>query len=73
MCYIGVSIMHRGRLIMKSWFWFAVLALIWSLYYLAMHITGGILTLADIVICGCVIAACIALITVHIIRSRKQR
>ena len=47
--------------------------MIWRLYYLAMHITGGILTPADIEICGCVIAACIALITVHIIRSRKQR
>lgn len=58
---------------MKVWFWFAVLALIWSTYYLAMHVTGGILTPLDIGICGCVIVACIAILIIHIIRSHKKQ
>ena len=31
---------------------FSLLALIWTLYYLAKRITGNLLTTADLVVCG---------------------
>lgn len=37
---------------------FAVLALIWSIYYLAMRVTGNNLTTKDKWICGLVIVLC---------------
>lgn len=34
---------------------FSLLALIWTLYYLAKRITENLLTTADLVVCGCVL------------------
>ncbi len=47
---------------MKTWFYFSILALIWSIYYLAMHVTGDILTTADILVCGMVMIGCVIII-----------
>lgn len=55
---------------MKTLFNFSILALIWSIYYLAMHITGDILTAADVIICGIVIFACIVII-IHYLYAHK--
>lgn len=38
---------------------FSLLALIWTLYYLAKRATGNLLTTADLVVCGCVLLFCI--------------
>ncbi|MEE0210897.1 MAG: hypothetical protein UEP78_02425 [Negativibacillus sp.] len=49
---------------MKS---FSVLALIWTLYYLAKRTTANLLTTVDLVVCGCVLLFCIVnlLIAIH--------
>ena len=57
---------------MKTIFRFSILALIWSIYYLAMHITGGILTTMDIVVCGAVIIACVVIIISYLYRNRSK-
>lgn len=46
---------------------FSLLALIWTLYYLAKRITGNLLTTADLVVCGCVLLFCIGnlLVAIH--------
>lgn len=36
-----------------------ILLLLWTAYYLAKRITGGLLDLADVVVCGAVIALCV--------------
>ena len=54
---------------MKTLFNFSVLALILSVYYLAMHITGGILTSADIIVCSAVILFCLISIARYIYRQ----
>lgn len=58
---------------MKMLFSFSILALIWSVYYLAMHITGGILTMTDTIVCGAVIVFCVATIIWNVIRLIKAR
>lgn len=50
---------------MKLMFSFSILALIWSIYYLAMHKTGGILTNTDMVVCGAVIIVCLIIIGIY--------
>ena len=55
---------------LKSLFYFALLALLWSLYYLAMHITGGILSTVDIFVCGTVIAMCVIVISSYIYKVK---
>lgn len=56
----------------KTFFSFSLLALIWSVYYLAMHITGGILTNADVVICGSVMLVCIGGILFYLCKRKKK-
>ena len=56
---------------MKMLFSFSSLALIWSVYYLAMHITGGILTMTDTIVCGAVIVFCVAIIIWNTVRLIK--
>ena len=58
---------------MRILFSFSILALIWSIYYLAMHITGGILTMTDSVVCGTVIIVCISIIIWNVVRMIKTR
>lgn len=58
---------------MKMLFSFSILALIWSVYYLAMHITGGILTMTDTIVCSAVIVFCVATIIWNVIRLIKAR
>ena len=58
---------------MKMLFSFSILALIWSVYYLAMHITGGILTMTDTIVCGAVIVFCVAIIIWNVVRLVKAR
>ena len=58
---------------MKTLFHFSILALIWSIYYLAMHQTGGILTTTDIVICGAVIVFYVILIIVYLCKFRNKK
>ncbi|WP_071430286.1 hypothetical protein [Angelakisella massiliensis] len=61
---------------MRNFGWlvsFAVLALIWTVYYLAMHITGGILTKVDMAVCGAVLLFCAAVILGHIYCFWKRR
>ncbi len=43
----------------KSSVAFAALALIWSIYYLAMRRTGGLLNRTDLLVCGTVALLCI--------------
>ena len=50
---------------MKMMFRFSILALIWSIYYFAMHKTGGILTNTDMVVCGVVIVVCLIIIGIY--------
>lgn len=56
---------------MKMLFSFSIFALIWSVYYLAMHITGGILTMTDTIVCGAVIVFCVAIIIWNVVRMIK--
>lgn len=56
---------------MVTLFRFSILALIWSIYYLAMHVSGGILTTTDIVVCGGVILACVAIMIAYAVKCRK--
>ena len=58
---------------MKISFSFSILALIWSIYYLAMHITGGILTMTDTIVCDTVIVFCVAIIIWNVVRLIKTR
>ena len=58
---------------MKTLFSFSILALIWSIYYLAMHITGGIFTTTDTVVCGAVIILCVSIIVRNVVRLIKTR
>ena len=58
---------------MKTLFHFSVLALIGSIYYLAMHKTGGILTETDIVVCGTVIVFCVITIAINLCRFRNRK
>jgi len=58
---------------MKILFNFSILALIWSVYYLAMHITGGILTMTDTTVCGAVIVFCVVIIIWNVVRLIKER
>lgn len=58
---------------MKMLFSFSILALIWSVYYLAMHITGGILTMTDTIVCGAVIVFCVSIIIWNVVRLIKAR
>ena len=58
---------------MKTLFHFSILALIWSIYYLAMHKTGGILTTTDIVVCGAVIVFCVIMIIVYLCKFRNKK
>lgn len=55
-----------------KWFFdFSILALIWSIYYLAKRITGNTLTTADMLVCGAVIAICIGCIVYHLYRKAR--
>ena len=58
---------------MKILFHFSILALIWSIYYLAMHKTGGILTTTDIVVCGAVILFCVIMIAIYLCKFRNKK
>lgn len=58
---------------MKTWFRFSVLALIWSVYYLAMHITGDILSTTDMIVCGTVIAVCMITIIRYLYTLKGKR
>lgn len=58
---------------MKILFSFSILALIWSIYYLAMHVTGGILTMTDTVVCGVVIVVCMSIIIWNVVRLIKEK
>ncbi len=58
---------------MKTLFHFSILALIWSIYYLAMHITGGILSTTDMVVCGVVIVFCVIMIAVYLCKFRNKK
>ena len=58
---------------MKMLFSFSILALIWSVYYLAMHITGGILTMTDTIVCSAVIVFCVVIIIWNVVRLVKAR
>lgn len=58
---------------MKMLFNFAILALIWSVYYLAMHITGNILTTTDMVVCGTVILACVIIIVYYLYKRTHKK
>ncbi len=75
MDYSNAFMMERNNA-MNILFSFSIFALIWSLYYLAMHTTGGILTMTDKIVCGSVIVFCVAVITWNIviwIKKRKTR
>lgn len=50
---------------------FSLLALIWTLYYLAKRITGNLLTTADLVVCGCVLLFCIGNLLVAIYQKYR--
>lgn len=52
---------------------FSILALIWSIYYLAMHITGDILSTTDIVVYGAVIVFCVIIIAIYLCKFRKKK
>ena len=56
---------------MKMLFSFSILALIWSVYYLAMHITGDILTMTDTIVCSAVIVFCVVIIIWNVVRMIK--
>ena len=58
---------------MKTWFCFSILALIWSIYYLAMHIIGGILTVTDMIVCGAVIIVCVVIIVHYICKFKGKK
>lgn len=59
---------------MKKWYIsFSILALVWSIYYLAMHITGGILSKTDIIICGTVILLCVIMLVFYFYKQRKKK
>ena len=50
---------------------FSLLALIWTLYYLAKRITGNLLTTADLVVCGCVLLFCVGNLLVAIYQKYR--
>lgn len=53
---------------------FSVLALIWTVYYLAKRKTGGILTETDRIVCGAVILVCVLILISRICgKFRKQK
>lgn len=54
---------------MKTLFNFSILALTWSIYYLAKRSTGNILTPVDVVVCGAVILFCAGNIIFYISKS----
>lgn len=54
---------------MKTLFNFSILALTWSIYYLAKRATGNILTLVDVVVCGAVILFCAGNIIFYIYKK----
>ena len=58
---------------MKTLFHFSILALIWSIYYLAMHKTGGILSSTDIIVCSVVIVFCVIMIAVYLFKFRNKK
>lgn len=58
---------------MKTLFRFSILALIWSIYYLAMHITGDILTTSDMAVCGIVILACVIIIISYLCKNIREK
>lgn len=57
----------------KFWFNFSLLALIWSIYYLAKRTTGGLLNRADVIIGGIVVAFCIGNIALYAYKSWQTR
>lgn len=58
---------------MKTMFRFSILALIWSIYYLAMHITGGILSATDMIVCGTVIVVCMIIMICYLYTLRRKK
>lgn len=58
---------------MKTLFGFSILALIWSIYYLAMHVTGNILTMTDLLVSGSVILACVVIIISYLYKNYRKR
>ena len=58
---------------MKTWFRFSVLALIWSVYYLAMHITGDILSTTDMIVCETVIVVCMIIVICYLYKLRGKK
>lgn len=50
---------------------FSLLALIWTLYYLAKRITSNLLTTADWVVWGCVLLFCIGNLLVAIYQKYR--
>ncbi len=65
--------MHVEKGIMKTIFNFSIIALIWSIYYLAKRITGNILTNVDIAVCGSVIVFCVSSIVYYIYKHLSGR
>ena len=58
---------------MKWLFHLAILAFIWSIYYLAMRATGKMLTVADVLVCGIVIAFSIGTLVYGLCKKYKQK
>ena len=50
---------------------FSLLALIWTLYYLAKRITGNLLTTADLAVCGSVLIFCVGNLLVGIYQKYR--
>ncbi|MEF2563175.1 MAG: hypothetical protein UI647_10380 [Negativibacillus sp.] len=50
---------------------FSVLALIWTLYYLAKRTTANLLTTVDLVVCGFVLLFCIVNLLIALYRKYR--
>lgn len=50
---------------------FSLLALIWTLYYLAKRTTANLLTTVDLVVCGSVLLFCIVNLLIALYRKYR--
>lgn len=53
--------------------YFKLPCLIFTIYYLAIRITGGMVTTIDIVVCGTVIAVCVVNLIMDIAHWQKKK
>ena len=58
---------------MKWLFHLAILAFIWSIYYLAMRATGRMLTVADVLVCGIVMVFCVGTVVYGLYKKYKRK